>query len=374
MIYFDNAATTFPKPLSVERRASEVIRRWGGNPGRSAHSLSMAAEAEVFACRSALAGLFGSAPERVVFTYNTTYALNMAMKSLYKFGRILISDLEHNSVRRPAAALTADLRTFDTHPELPDGDARTSAILASIREQLPASLIVCTAASNVCGVTLPIRAIGELCRKRNIPFIVDGAQAAGVLPLDVEADNIDILCVPGHKGLYGLQGSAAMIFSEHGVSLPRRTFIEGGNGVNSLEVTMPDFLPEHDEGGTLAVPAIAGLRAGIETLNIDAIRIHETSLFRRLRRHLERLGERVTLYVPEWEGSILLFNIAGKSSAEVSGVLNKHGICVRSGFHCAPLAHKRLSTGTDGAVRVSFGRFNTVGEVDRLAEVLGTIR
>ena len=380
MIYFDNAATTHPKPESVYDATARAMREFCGNPGRSSHRMSMLADREVFACRSTAADFFGAQPERVVFTYNTTYALNIAIKCAYKSGSILISDLEHNSVRRPCAALTDNLRIFDSAVEVTDEKSRTEAILESIRAQLAHTasrnaLLVCTAASNICGAAMPIGEIGRFCRGEGIYFIVDGAQAAGTRDLNVGRDCIDALCVPGHKGLYGPMGSGLLILGE---KLPPRTFIEGGSGVNSLDIEMPSLPPERYEGGTLAVQTIAGLRTGIEFVRsrgISTIAEHEKQLAERLAKRLkQRFDNRVKIYGEAQSGGILLFNISGYSSTDIAEYLDKHDICVLSGFHCAPLAHRRLGTGASGAVRVSFGAFNTEAEVDLTAEILAKLK
>ena len=380
MIYLDNAATTHPKPESVYEQTARAMREFCGNPGRSSHRMSMLADREVFACRNAAAEFFGAQPERVIFTYNTTYALNIAIKCAYKSGSILISDLEHNSVRRPCAALTDNLRVFDSCVEITDKKARSDAILKSIRAELGHTashnaILVCTAASNICGATMPVGEIGRFCRENGIYFIVDGAQAAGIHELNVERDCIDALCVPGHKGLYGPMGSGMLILGE---KIPPRTFIEGGSGVNSLDIEMPPLPPERYEGGTLAVQTIAGLHAGIDYVKsrgTGAIAEHEKQLAERLTARLrQRFDNRIKIYSEAQRGGIVLFNISGYSSTDIAEYLDKHDICVRSGFHCAPLAHRRLGTGASGAVRVSFGAFNTESEVDETAEILSKLK
>ena len=368
MIYFDNAATSYPKPGVVIERTAYALRELGGDPGRSSHRLSMIADREIFACRTAAANMFGNLPERVIFTCNTTYALNMAIKSAYTAGGILISDLEHNSVRRPALSLTDDVRIFDSHPEL-DGDERTFAILGSIKKKLRGvKLLICTAASNICGITMPIAEIGTLCRELGVTFIVDGAQAGGIYPIDMKRGNIDILCLPGHKGLLGPGGTGMMLLSD-GVELP--PFVHGGSGVDSISSGMPDLPPERYEAGTLATASIAGLRAGIEFvggLGIDRIRRHEEALARRFREGLDGMGQIKSF---ESRGGMVLFRHKLLDPEETARELDKNGVCVRSGYHCAPLAHQRLATGVGGAVRASFSIFNTTDEVD---EVLGILR
>ncbi len=368
MIYLDSAATSYPKPEAVIERVTCALREFG-SPGRSSHRLSMIADREVFACRVAAAEMFGTTPERVVFTQNTTMALNMAMRTAYRSGGIVISDLEHNSVRRPALALTDDVRIFDSHIELSDG--RTEAVLASVEKKCRgAKLLVSTAASNICGATLPIAAIGKFCRERGITFIVDGAQAGGIHEIDMRRDHIDILCLPGHKGLYGPGGTGMMLLSEN-IELP--PFMYGGSGVDSLSTGMPDLPPERFEAGTLAAASIAGLRAGIEfvrDIGVQEIRKREEVLANRFRAGLSVLP-RIKLIAPETGGTIVLFSHRTLDPEETARELDSHGICVRAGYHCAPLAHQRLSTGIGGAVRASFSVFNTEKEVD---EALGIIR
>ena len=372
MIYFDNAATSFPKPPAVIRKTADCQKHFCGNPGRGAHKLSLAASECVYACREKLADLFDAAPERVIFTYNTTYALNLAIKSFYSEGAVLISDLEHNSVRRPCATLTDDLRIFDSHPELPDGNERDDAILSSIEALSDGvKMLVCTAASNIVNLTLPIEKIGAFCREKKILFLVDAAQAAGHFRLSVRDSQIDALCLPGHKGLYGPQGTGVLILGEN--ALPSHSFLEGGSGVSSRSLTMPDYPPERFEAGTLAVPAIAGLSVGLDEIvkiGLDRIAEHEKKLFCRLREYLKKgLGGKITIYEKERPGSIFLFNIDGIPSEKVAAALDERGFCVRAGLHCSPLAHDRIGTG-DGAVRVSFGIQHTLRETDRLAEAI----
>ncbi len=371
MIYLDNAATTFPKPPSVLRAAARFLNC--GNPGRSGHRLSLDAAREVYACREAAASLFGAKPENVVFTLNATYALNIAVKTSYHGGAVLTSDLEHNAVVRPCRALTDDIRTFDSHPEIACPEERSAAILASFREALTpdVGLVVATAASNICGAALPVGELGKLARERNVCFIVDGAQAGGLYDLDLARDFIDVLCLPGHKGLYGPTGSGLLLIGDE---RERPTLIEGGSGVFSRSPFMPDDPPERFEAGTLPVAAIAGLRAGMTevkrrgTANLLA---RETALASRAAEALAALPG-VTVHASVQRGTIVLFSAAGRLSEEIGAELDRRGVCVRSGLHCAPLAHDRLGT-PGGAVRASFGMFNTERDADALAEAVREI-
>ncbi len=365
MIYFDNAATSFPKPAAVPFEMSRCIKNYCGNPGRSSHKLSLEAATKIYECRSLIAELFGSdTPENVVFTYNTTYALNMAVKSVLKKGdHVLISDLEHNSVLRPVAVLKA--KGMIDYDIFPAAERTKEEIISGIKKLIKQNTkaLICTHVSNVCGIVLPIEEIGTLCKNAGIIFILDAAQSAGIYDIDVKKMNIDILCAPGHKGLLGPQGTGFAIFADE---LELDSFIEGGNGVNSLEEEMPDFLPERFEAGTLSTPCIAGLGEGIKYINslgLEEIRRREHALSLRLANILQNT-KGVTLYAPYAVGNTLLFNIDGMSSNKTAAEFDRAGICLRSGFHCSPLAHAALGTGDNGAVRASLGIFNRAEEID----------
>ncbi len=370
MIYFDNAATTYPKPPQVIRAVVDSMKQCG-NPGRGAHPLAMRAASEIYACRKAAAELFGASPERVIITSGATHSLNMAIaahKSLD--GAILISDLEHNSVVRPALSSGKEIRIFNSALYL-YGEEHTAAILASIDSlSRGASILIATAASNICGVTLPIPEIGAYCREHGILFIVDASQGGGLYDINVTRDCIDVLCLPGHKGLYGPMGCGLMILGENTVLPP---FMLGGSGVDSRSKSMPELPPERYEAGTLPLPLISGLRRGIEFVmkrTPAAILEHEKKLARQLKKELVR--QKVHVYLPECESGIVLFNIDGFESEEVAEFLGKQGICTRAGLHCAPLAHDTL--GSTGAVRVSFGIYNTPEEVREFSRKLRFIR
>ena len=378
MIYFDNAATTFPKPPSVRREIDRCLRDYCGNPGRSAHALSMAAAQAIYDCRIEAASLFGApSPEQVIFTHNTTHALNLAIKGLLRKGdHVLISDMEHNAVYRPIWALAGvgeiSYDIFPTFPKLPEPNA--SAILAGIEEKLrpQTRMVIAAHVSNLCSAALPLGEIGAFCRERGLIFVVDAAQSAGIEEINCPAMQIDVLCAPGHKGLYGPQGTGVLVLRE---GLTMATLLEGGNGINSLDGAMPDFPPERYEAGTQATPALAGLCAGIRFVRargLAGIRASECRLYCRLRDQLRELPG-VTLYAPEREGSTLLFNLDGIPSAEVAARLDEYGICLRAGFHCAPLGHATLGTGVDGALRASFSVFNRPDEVDTLVRTLRLI-
>ena len=373
MIYFDNPATTFPKPPALAEEISRCIKCYCGNPGRSTHFMSMKSAEKIFEVRSIISKMFGAEPENVIFTYNTTYAINIAIKSnLKKHSHILLSDIEHNAVLRPVSALSRDgLCSYDFFST----DGSDDDILNSIRQKITSetSMLICTHISNVGERRLPIKKIGKLCKEENIFFIVDGAQSAGIHEIDVLDMNINALCFPAHKALYGPQGVGVLVLNE---AKDRQTIIEGGTGVNSLSLEMPDFSPERYEAGTLSTPLIAGLGESLKWLlcyDTKKIREHEEKLYNIALDLLEKNERIITYKMNDYSGNTLMFNIKGFSTATVGYELNKRDICVRAGFHCSPLAHKKLKTGDFGAVRIGFSLFNTQKEVFSFYDTLEDI-
>ena len=375
MIYLDNAATSFPKPRRVAEEQLRCMQFYGGNPGRGSHALALAAAEKIYECREALASFFGSRnPENVIFTMNTTMALNTAIKGLLHRGdHVLISDMEHNAVFRPIYKLAQDgVITYDVFDTFPTNPLRTEKMIcASILEKIRPTtrMLICAHASNICSATLPIKAIGAFCRKKGILLVVDAAQSAGHLPIDMDEMQIDALCTPGHKGLWGPQGCGVLILGD---GIIADTLIEGGSGYNSLEGDMPKEAPERYEAGTLPTPAIAGLLEGVREINrlgIEHIHAHESALTKRL---CERLIDmpKLSLFAPHHEGSVLLFSLANISADRVGAFLNERGFCVRTGFHCAALAHATLGTPPSGAIRVSPSLFNTVAQIDSFADTV----
>lgn len=376
-IYLDHAATSYPKPPAVLFAVTDCMKKHGGNPGRSSHRLSREAAKEIYACREVAARLFHATPDRVVFTLNTTHALNLAIKGIMgRGGHAICSDMEHNSVYRPLYRMAeeggCDFDVFDTFPTAP---LRTdSMILASLASRIrpDTRMVVCAGTSNICPSTLPIRKIGEFCHRRGILFVVDGAQSAGVTELDTERDHIDALCLPGHKGLLGPQGTGMLIL---GKGLTLDTLMEGGNGMDSLRGEMSEDAPERYEAGTLQTPAIAGLRAGmelVESVGVEALGAHGFSLGVGLRDRLPEIPK-VTVYTPHLNGSTVLFSVEGYTSEEVGRRLDGEGICVRPGFHCSALGHRTLGTPDGGAVRVSFGWGSRERDGDALLRCLKTL-
>ncbi|MBR4873708.1 MAG: aminotransferase class V-fold PLP-dependent enzyme [Clostridia bacterium] len=377
-VYLDNAATTFPKPPAVLSEVNDCIRRYCGNPGRGSHPMAMAAAEQIFSCRCALSDFVGGyAPEHVIFTQNTTYAINLFLKGILKKGdHVLISDLEHNAVFRPIWKMAQDgVIEYDVFPSMCGlASASPVRICAGIAKRLRPNtrLVICTHASNLCSHEMPLSQIGAFCHRHGLLFAVDAAQSAGHLPINMKAMQIDALALPGHKGLYGIQGAGALILAP---SVSLSTLVEGGNGLHSLEGDMPDQSPERYESGTPPTPSIAGLLRGVEAvraIGLDAIADHEARLFERMHERLSSLSG-VTVYAPDTPGAVLLFSADGIPSEQLAAELGRRGICVRGGYHCSALGHATLHTPPDGAVRASFGIFNTETDVDRLCDALAEL-
>ncbi|MBE6632708.1 MAG: aminotransferase class V-fold PLP-dependent enzyme [Ruminococcaceae bacterium] len=378
MIYLDNAATSFPKPAAVTEAVLHCLRREGGNPGRGGHRLSMLAAERLYECREEIAALFGSRhPENVIFTPNATAAINLALKGLLRQGdHVLISDLEHNAVWRPICRLAREGRiTYDLFPSLALRPDRTAeAICQGIEAMLRPNtrMVVCTHASNICSALMPIREIGALCRRRGLLFVVDAAQSAGREVIRLEDMGIHALCAPGHKGLFGLQGSGFLLLGD---GIRADTLMEGGSGVHSLDEAMPEDPPERYEAGTPATPAIAGLCAGIRTVRSigqDNIAKTEAHFNRLLEERLADLRN-IRVICPHLKGSILLLHAPRIPSEILGQELDRRGICVRAGFHCAALAHRTLGTVADGAVRISPGYRSERSDADAVWKALKEI-
>ena len=374
MIYFDNAATSSPKPRVVIDAVNNAVKNLSANPGRSGHMLSVKAADQIYSCRSELSSFFGlNIPENVVFTANCTESINMVIKGLnLKGGHVITSSFEHNAVMRPLYKLKKsgiiDLDVAEVFIGDPDATVRSFERLINDNTKL----IICTHASNVCGAILPIEKIGHLCHERGIIFVVDAAQSAGVLPIDMESMNIDYLCIPGHKSLYGPMGIGALLCKNN----LQDTLIEGGTGNKSISFEQPEDLPERLESGTVNVPGIAGLKAGVgfvKSKGIDRIYNYEIGLSQQMYNGLRRLRN-VILYTTEPQKGIyapvICFNVTGMQSLLAADKLDKHGFAVRAGLHCAPAAHRRLGTIEFGAIRVSFSAFNKPEEVQKFLNII----
>lgn len=367
MIYLDNAATSFPKPPCVLDALTECVTVYCGNAGRSSHALSLRTAEEIYRVREEVASLFSfPKPENVVFTQNATYALNLAIKTSVKRGtHVLMSELEHNAVRRPLEKLRRTeqitLSTFST-----DGNIE-ERIEHALRPDT--SMIVSTLCSNVSGVCIPLGTLSRIKKRHpDITLIVDAAQAVGHREISLKETPCDVLCAPGHKGLFGIQGCGFAVFCDNAL---RDSFIEGGSGSDSERKDMPSELPERFEAGTLPSPAIVTLGEGIRYLRRLGLQNAETKLKELSLYTLEALSSLpgVRVLAPS-ESGVISFTIGELSSSRIADALDKKGICTRSGLHCAPLAHQKYGTLKTGAVRVGLSVLNRPAEIDALRRAL----
>lgn len=368
MIYFDNGATTYPKPKRVISAVNYAMNNCA-NPGRSGHSLSLKSSELIYECRKNAAKLFGiDKPENVIFTNNCTTALNTVINGVLKSGdHVIISSLEHNAVLRPVAALT-DIGVEYSIAEVVEGDSDQT--IDNFRSQIKSNtrMIICTHASNVFGIKLPIERLGALCKIYGILFCVDAAQTAGVVPISLASTDIDYLCTAGHKGLYGPMGTGLLVINSDVIP---NCLTRGGTGSFSADINQPDILPDKFESGTPNVAGIAGLNEGIKfVMNRGEKNIskHETKLAKRLYSGLEKT-DRVILYTSSPEEQthvpVISFNIEGTDSEEVAEMLNRRfNIAVRAGLHCAPLAHESLGTIDSGTVRAVVSAFNNSEQIE----------
>jgi cysteine desulfurase / selenocysteine lyase len=377
MIYLDNAATSFPKPEAVYRALDHFARHDLANPGRAGHKMALAAEHALDDTRHLLNQLFhGQEKERFVFTLNCTDALNMAFKGVLADGdHVVTTDLEHNSVSRPLRAMELAGRISLTRvPAGGDGTVDPDAVRKAVTPRT--RLVALTHASNVLGTVQPVADVGRLTRERDLLFLVDAAQTAGAVPIDVQAMNIDLLAFPGHKSLLGPTGTGALYI---GARAAVRAWREGGTGGDSSSETQPKELPYYLEGGTPNVLGVAGLAAGVRYVieqGMAKIHAHEVALTERLWRRLEELpGVEVFGHRdPARRVGTLSFRAEALPATELGGILDQaFDIAVRPGLHCAPYVHRALGTFPEGAVRVSTGPFSTADDIDQLAGALAEI-
>jgi cysteine desulfurase / selenocysteine lyase len=377
MIYLDNAATSFPKPESVYQALDRFARHDLANPGRAGHKMALAAERALDDCRHLLNQLFhGKEPERFVFTLNCTDALNMAFKGVLKEGdHVITSDLEHNSVSRPLRAMElAGLISLTRLKADGGGTVSPDDVRAAITPKT--CLVALTHASNVLGTIQPVEEVGRVAREHDLLFLVDAAQTAGVVPIDVQEMAIDLLAFPGHKSLLGPTGTGALYVGPRARLNPWR---EGGTGGDSASETQPREFPYYLEGGTPNVLGVAGLAAAIKYIQeqgLDAIRQHEVALCERLWQKLEDLGGFQVFghRDPGRRVGTLSFSSEVLPATELGGILDQaFEVAVRPGLHCAPYIHRALGTFPEGAVRVSPGPFSTEADVDHLASALTEI-
>ena len=374
-IYFDNAATSHPKPKGVAEAMLKALTEFNANPGRSGHASALAAARQVLRCRERLATLLGAEDAMsVVHCFNCTDALNLAVKGTLRAGdHVIATQLEHNSVLRVLGTLSARRRIDVTLvPPRPDGFVDPEDIRAAVTDKT--ALIVCTHASNVTGAIQPVAAVGRLARALGIRYLIDGAQALGAMPVNVNALSCDLYAFPGHKSLLGPQGTGGLYIAPGVTLMPQR---EGGTGTESLNPVQPAEPPERYEAGTVNLPGIAGLEAGCAYVEarLSTIMMHERELTAALYEGLVKMPG-VTVYSPDQESGragIVCFNVGDLTSAQVADALNGRGIAVRGGLHCAPGAHRFLGTVERGAVRASVGHANTFDEVDQFLAAVAEI-
>ena len=365
MIYFDNGATTYPKPKCVIDGVVDTIKRIGGNPSRSSHKLSVLAGEEIYKTRECVADFIGApTPENVVFTYNATYALNMAIKTLIREKcHVITSDIEHNSVVRPLWSLKERLgiEISEYNSDLPVVESIERLMRPDTR------FIVSTLASNVTGKEIDFSLLSDVARSNSLTLIIDASQVLGHKNINISMCDCDALCAPAHKALFGIQGTGFVYFKN---GLRAGEFIEGGSGTNSIESMMPENLPEAYEAGTLSTPGIVALRHGIEfvrSVGIDNIEKHLDALRVLTIEGLKDI-EGVVLY--DSYGGNVIFNLGNVPSYTLSGFLDRKGICTRGGLHCAPSVHKKLGTIDRGAVRLTFSVMNSAEEVKQFLKVM----
>lgn len=361
MIYLDNGATSFHKPLGVADGMRKALFTCA-NPGRGGYPAAMEASRTVLSCRERAGRLFGCQPEQVVFTLNCTHGLNIAIQTLVKPGsRVVISGFEHNAVTRPLHGLTDKIVVAGR--KLFDWDDFLTSFERALRQGTDTAIF--THMSNVFGYILPVEEMSRLCRQYGVPFVIDAAQSAGALPVSLEELGAAFIAMPGHKGLLGPQGTGLLLCGQ----LPQPLLL-GGTGSESIRQEMPDFLPDRAEAGTLNVPGIAGLERGLAYLERTGV----STIFRKERQQaqrciagLKKLG--VQVFSGEHQGGTVSF-VPNRDCEELAQELGKRGIAVRAGLHCAPLAHESAGTLERGTVRISFGHDAANYQTDALLNAL----
>jgi len=378
MIYLDNAATSFPKPESVYQAMDRFARTSLANPGRSGHKMALASERVLDDTRHLLNKLFhGESPDQWVFTLNCTDALNMGIKGLVNDGdHVITSDLEHNSVSRPLRALEKAGRITLTRVASHNGYLDAQEVIAAIGPKT--RLVALTHAANVLGTVQPIEPIAHAVRQAGAYMMVDAAQSAGVVEIDLARTPIDLLAFPGHKALYGPTGTGALYV---GSRVNLRPWREGGTGGDSSTEVQPDQMPYKMEGGTPNVLGLAGLKAGLEWVlerSPETSRLHEVAL-------LQKVVDWVALHADHWQvagqwdparhvGALSLIPPEGIVPSELGAILDtSFAVAIRPGLHCSPYIHKRLGTFPDGMLRVSPGPFNTEADIETFLNALGEI-
>lgn len=376
MIYMDNGATSYPKPREVIETLIDVTANYCANPGRSGHFMAARTAQEIYKTRLALARLFNiEDAARLVFTKNCTEAINLALKGILKDGdHVVTSSMEHNSIVRPLMELRKKgvSTTFVSCRQ--DGSLDPDDVKAAIRRNT--RLVILTAASNVTGTKMPLEEVGRIAVRKGILFMVDGAQGAGHMDLDVQKNHIDILAVPGHKGLMGPQGTGALYIRKGVQSAP---LLAGGTGSRSKDEEQPEDFPEGYEAGTVNSPGIIALGAAVRFINkigVKVIEAHEQRLTERLQKGLDEI-DGVVIYGPEdtaQKTAVVAMNIEGIDCEEAANILNdRYGIAVRAGFHCSGRAHDTIGTGNIGCMRICPGFYTSDKEIDEVIRAVGDI-
>lgn len=374
--YFDNSATSNPKPQCIIEKVQKAIIELNGNPGRSGYKKAVKIDREIYNTRVKIAEFFNiKNPLQIAFTSNASESLNFAIKGVgFHDCHIITSVLEHNSVLRPLHYLEDEKNVTLSFLEPVDTTEELIKNLSSLLRK-DTKAIVINHISNVTGYIYDIEAIGNFCKENNLLFIVDASQSAGFADINVEKQNINILCFTGHKSLFGIQGTGG-IYVEEGLVL--NPLLEGGTGSFSKLPRQPKTMPELLECGTLNTPGILSLNAGIDFINsvgLNKIREHEYNLAKLFIDKISNL-ENIIIYgdKDKFRGPVVSINIEGITSSDFAAILDEEfNICTRSGFHCAPLAHKYLGTYDYGCVRFSFGYFNTEEEILYAADAIKEI-
>ncbi len=370
MIYLDNAATTRKKPISVIWAVLKALTIYNANPSRGSHKASIKAGLKVLSCREHLKQ-FVNAPTtaEVVYTFNCTEAINIALNGcLNENDHVIITTFEHNAVARTLHHLTQRNITYS----IVKPDSYNNITLLEIEKLVTqkTKLIIVNQTSNVTGTTTKLTEIGNYCKLHNILFMVDGAQSAGHEDINVSKNNINLLCLAGHKGLYGTQGIGALIIN----NVEPKPLKFGGSGTNSKLKTMPDYYPDKLEAGTTNLVGIMALDGGIKFVEKHKHKINKKTLkLATILYNYLKQNPNIIIYTTCIKSGVISFNIKNKNTDEVVNFLNDYGICVRGGLHCAPLAHMHLNTINSGTIRVSISYFNTAHEIKKLIKALKKI-
>lgn len=379
MIYFDNSATTYPKPENVYKSVNNAMRYYSANPGRSGHNMSMKAAKAVYDCRKTVSEFFNLNDEsKVIFTSSCTHSLNTVIKGVLRNGdHCVISCFEHNSVIRPLEKLKAKNVSYSIAQVFSDDSDKTvDSFRKAINEKT--KLVVCTHASNVFGIRLPVERICALAHEYGVMFCLDAAQSAGVLDINIDENNYDFVCCPGHKGLYGPMGTGVLLINNDSL---KETLLEGGTGSMSQSFLQPDFLPDRFESGTLNIPGICGLKKGIEfvkSVGVSKIHSREMSYIRTLRNSFEN-NRYIELYPKSvdysYDAPLLSFIIQNSDSEAVAQYLNNYySIAVRAGLHCSLISHQNMKTDKTGTVRISPSYFTTNHDVNVLIKAINNFK